>query len=867
MEDSAFDKKNAVLRCGESAVNQGTQDIAPAAVRNGRHLQYAIADNNGKLTVLTTDATAYAESGQFSSLNDWAATHVASLFPATLSAAFSVQGAISAVAYGAYTYVFWRDTSGRYWALRCSPDMRGKAAISSIVFDPVVYPDSRFVSSLAAFKLPSCTPAMANRIGMLVILVDGRGNRKMLPVMLDPDAFVENGDWPCDDATGGYWIDLTPLNLDDGYNQLAAGWINQGTLLLEGDSEPRLYMSLVVVCHGSGKAAASAKTFGLSLPEAFDVNYRIKHVGRTNVPTICSVSGLDNTSMTGGVTISTAPDGSLLLKWADTPDRHVRTSLFQPNTRGSDDADAGKPGLYSPRWATYSSDPDHAGPAMQAVTTPCSVFIPLPQTQGPTPSAVRPPDSDDARIYENCILQKHVECVFGTNTSGNPLLSTFYWGQIFSIPDYYRLTLVEDYKNCLMLSLLADTFPYPVPEKAVWGPDSPSGMINWLLCTYEYLVGDDTAVTVQSTTSGSTGTQFSASMLVAGLGAQTEDATTDGYTSILSKSDVVHTATSYSVTSKGLPLEISTGDAPTDDGQLKISAEGALFGVTPAPEIGIDRCTVQLRGASSAEPAIVWKMHPILTSPPAAIAGEFKTYCYTPGNPVTYSETAINERMNLLFNGRPGTEYRGLTEDQKRDFIINGEDFRSFYDGDYVSKVIERFGVGGFGPGGNADYIEVSFAEPSIMRGEFPSPSTFTHGGSAFVNGSFYAGAVVHEEGDMEGGILGIIEIEGIAFETSVTAMMGYEMSNSLDRTESSTDTWGIKLGEYLNPLAPGEAYTVRMYFLKPSPLWAAELKYFGFPEEDYPQRPDIDLRNSAPVRILFTVPYVSQPLAERLTR
>jgi hypothetical protein len=92
--------------------------------------------------------------------------------------------------------------------------------------------------------------------------------------------------------------------------------------------------------------------------------------------------------------------------------------------------------------------------------------------------------------------------------------------------------------------------------------------------------------------------------------------------------------------------------------------------------------------------------------------------------------------------------------------------------------------------------------------------------------------------------------------------MVGVDLNFSLMGGGGTTSTWGLSVNTYLNPPASGESYTVRMYFLKPSRLWATELEYFGVSTS---QPPAIDFVDSAPVRILFTVPYISEPLAKRL--
>jgi hypothetical protein len=110
-------------------------------------------------------------------------------------------------------------------------------------------------------------------------------------------------------------------------------------------------------------------------------------------------------------------------------------------------------------------------------------------------------------------------------------------------------------------------------------------------------------------------------------------------------------------------------------------------------------------------------------------------------------------------------------------------------------------------------------------------------------------------------GFLGITAIQVKTLQSEGFAMVGSEFSSEVVRSTTSTTDWGIKLGEYLNPLAPGEAYTVRLYLLKPSPLWSREVRAFS----TLPAGAAVD-SNSAPLRILFTVPYISDTLRDRLT-
>lgn len=233
--------------------------------------------------------------------------------------------------------------------------------------------------------------------------------------------------------------------------------------------------------------------------------------------------------------------------------------------------------------------------------------------------------------------------------------------------------------------------------------------------------------------------------------------------------------------------------------------------------------------------------------------GSYRTYCYTPGDLLTYDAAVINRRMQTLFNG--------LSAAEQQRFVIDGEDFRSFYsEGDYVSRIAARFGHHGFGPSGGRPYLEFSFSESSIGRSEFQATSSFTDGASTFVDGSWYAG--VGWEQAFSGVLSAIVvEISANLFSMSGFMVFGTEFSSRLSTREHKASSWGLRLGEFLNPLARDEAYTARMYLLRPSRLWAVEMAVFGGAS------PDVDVTTSAPVRILFTVPYVSERLRERLAR
>jgi hypothetical protein len=198
-----------------------------------------------------------------------------------------------------------------------------------------------------------------------------------------------------------------------------------------------------------------------------------------------------------------------------------------------------------------------------------------------------------------------------------------------------------------------------------------------------------------------------------------------------------------------------------------------------------------------------------------------------------------------------------------QEFRISGRHYDDFYANDtkYLDCVVEEFGLNCFGPNGDRPYLEFSFSEAGVQRSEFQSTSGFTSGAADFVDGSFYAGLGWHNEVEASAGLAGIVEVSTKATELEGFVMIGAELYSELGTTLSNSSDWGVMPGEYLNPLAPGESYTVRMYILKPSALWARELKNFS----SIPTGTVVDTANSQPVRILFTVLNISPTLAARL--
>lgn len=854
--ENAFDISNVAIPWNDQ------QSGAGAVCCSGGRVQYALPASGGLLTLLTADASKYQSSHAFSDLNVWSAKKISEQFPPSLQGRFVVQTdrLMSILAVGDYTYVFWTSHDGNCYALRTRPDMLEPAAVAVIDFSAWGNTYS-IKSNVAAFAMPSSLPVLAGKIGA-VVLAEALDTRTqavsgaMLPLLFDPADFTPNGTWAGQIPNGGHRASLGSLlandpsgrELVDDYLAVSAGWIDQGSVQGPNDSAPRPYMSLVVVCNTNSSNIKSL-SFGMDLLSAFDMLFLAAHGGILTVTKINAAHG--DSGLSYGANVGMAPDGSLSVHFRDGSD-NVRVGKLIPNSAQPGEARYQQPGLYLPVWETAPVYLASSTSRLTTHNTPCGVYLPLATTRGPSPSAVMRSDGSGAQVFDDCPTVRFIHLILSTDSNYKPRLSTSYWGAFFSIENYRIDTATEAYQEATLVSMVADSFPYPVPSREIWGPDSPSGMVNWQLCDYEYLTGDDAEVDLDYSFQLGVGLKSEA-IVTTVIGFQADAEHVAGVSALVHKSDATLKASSFSVATRGLPPAQGAPETET----LSLSPSGAFFGVTPPARMGTNVTLLQPRGGASTSFLAV-TVQPIMDGSITARSGGFRSYCYTPGQLQTYDPELIGTTMANRFSH--------LSEDDKRRFRINGVDYSSLYQADYVDQVAEKFGRKCFGPGGNLPYLEFSFSEGGIQRSEFQSTSSFTAGGGAYANYSAYIGGAWNVEVENSVGALGTYEVTIPIFNSSGYVMVGVEWATSLVASSTSTKSWGVKLGEYLTPLAPGEAYTARMYLLEPSPLWALEMKYFGFGDAD-PVAQQIDFTNSSPVRVLFTVPYVSPALQARLAR
>ena len=842
--------KQATLKGWPAGATQGGAGIATC---HKGFVQYAMPDSNKQLVILTASLDGYKATHQLSDLNNWTVTKVAEAFPKSMKNTFNIENLLSVVSLGDYNYFFWSSVmSGdmMYSVLRTKPGQSEPAELARINLSEgegeMTFGNN---SNLSCFALPDYFGDMAGKIGCVVrnwvAKPDGIVFRTFL---LDPAAFAANSPWPV--------IDLHNANStsvgspDHQIVSISAGWVNQGEGLGPDGTSPVASASLVISC---GKQAWYGDLFEAFSP-AYNRQFKQASGSQTSV-VLKPMTNIGHLNTATSPLLLPAPDGELLLQFVHETDHKVVMAAFVPPQPGQPAA-----------WVPYAVTQPTSSQRPTSQNTPCSVFIPLKSSVGPSPVALLPPTTPgqaslEKQVYPDCELQNYVQCTFTSSPAHLPQVVTAYWGCFFTVVGYDSVGYTGKAKS--LVSLIADTFPYPCPDPVVWGGGSPSGMVNWAACTYEYLAGNETAVDIDYTMRSSVGMKFESSNLVVGVGVRAEGSLAEGFSQAAARADTKRRATTFSVITKGA--------AGSDEREvLPISTAGTFFGTPPPSTIFVDAVLVLKRGQADISGTMANLLRPTIDTSSITASGHFDSYLYTPGLVQTYQEAAVNQTA--------ATWFEGLDEAGRKEFTINGTDYAYLYARDeegishYLDKVVEAFGVKEFGPDGNLPYLEFAFSEAGTQRSEFQATSAFRAGGSTFVDNEQYGGVAWGIDTDSSFGFLGIFSMKVPTAAIDGYVIAGTSLSTELSASQTASSEWGVQLSEYLNPLTTDEAYSVRMYILQPSPLWARELRHFGLgapADEAAPVNSTpgdaVDTVNSAPVRILFTVPYMSKALSDRM--
>ncbi len=827
----------------------------------GGFVRYAFADGSDNLNIATADLREFVNSATRSTIN-WTAMSVKQMFAnAAGQLKFQTASAPALIAIGDYTYLFWSDTSGPLAVMRSRVDGTQSAVATIGAAPEPPQPGTKVPFKGVKSDLSACITPDGKAIALQFVAGAPKGythNDKTLNkgATLFVTCLLTPGDFQPTDVWKGVYAAM-PLDnngsIVDNFSAVSAAWFTQGqSRKSTGNStQPTLIYYQLVACYGNHQAKSFAWTVNERCLPFYLPSGQKK--GETKPPAWIKqkpipVTGIgdDSGDAARGVFLTRDPAGAILALYgynggSSFSTGQVMAAWLQPNS-----VNKGTPGLNQPQWVQFRAMRPANGQAFAVGERPCAAFVPLPSTQGTSPCKLPPPGTNKPpQYFKNCTLQKQVMMVASASATSSSqsqaqALTRFY-GTSVAIPEYSTAT--PSNAQQIALSLIGDAFPYPIPDASVWDNSSPDGTTDWQACAYQYLVGNQSETEVQIEGGVAFGIK-GGTTVDTGVGIVSEASAAVGARAVLDSMRSKYNATSFIVSSKGVP---STAGSPGNNQVFDMSPNAALFG-RGYPTLSQDVSVFVARNNSpvyGASVPLVGMLRISGSQSPVAVGGQYNTYCYTPGNLLSYQPSAINAQMKTLFNN--------LSNTQQKRFVIGGANFASFYTGgNYLGAIDKAFGAKCFGEAGNLSYLEFSISQTGMQESEFQDTSQFTAAGGYYVNASAYVGV----------GTSGGLDVFGVGEKVGGYAMVGAELNFSLMGGGGTTSTWGLSLNTYLNPLATGESYTVRMYFLKPSRLWAAEIENFGVSTSNPPA---IDFVDSAPVRILFTVPYISSNLATRL--
>ena len=271
--------------------------------------------------------------------------------------------------------------------------------------------------------------------------------------------------------------------------------------------------------------------------------------------------GADQGDVARGVFLTRDPAGAILALYgyddgSSFSTGQVMAAWLQPNS-----VNKGTPGLNQPQWVQFRAIRPANGNAFAVGERPCAAFVPLPSTQGTSPCKLPPPGTNKPpQYFKNCTLQKQVMMVASaaatSNSQSQAEALTRFYGTSVAIPEYSTAT--PSNAQQIALSLVADAFPYPIPDTSVWDNSSPDGTTDWQACAYQYLVGNQSEVEVQIEGGVAFGIK-GGTTVDTGVGVVSEASAAVGARAVLNSLRSSYNATSFIVTSKGVP---STAGSP-----------------------------------------------------------------------------------------------------------------------------------------------------------------------------------------------------------------------------------------------------------------------------------------------------------------
>ena len=383
------------------------------------------------------------------------------------------------------------------------------------------------------------------------------------------------------------------------------------------------------------------------------------------------------------------------------------------------------------------------------------------------------------------------------------------YGQSVMVPSVSRMTPTNP--SSRLLSTLMDSFPFPNENLGSLAPSQ----FNSPIIAYTY--------GASSQTSNQVGMKETLQ-----FGIKTEvDAGVAEETEFRAGPVGEATATQTVKTTSGFTVYTTPVQDPPDSGTARIGATGEYYGASPPDIVEMATLFIDASGVipNGVDAPLFSAFRTVKDINTHRVSGQFAAYAYTPGDIDTYQASEIDARMRALYDGLSASEQANLDPGYASGYmenIVRPNAMDLGGDG-YLEFTVD-------GAGGSASEYEqidevMALVGLSIQGSEYIGESTETTVSAVFVEETF-----------------------------SEKALVGMDFSVELTAQSTQTNSWGISFSANAPQSVSGStAYTVRMYVLKPSNIWARELQYFGS-GSTVQSYDSIDFVTSQPTKIVFEV-------------
>ena len=383
------------------------------------------------------------------------------------------------------------------------------------------------------------------------------------------------------------------------------------------------------------------------------------------------------------------------------------------------------------------------------------------------------------------------------------------YGTSVMVPSVSRMTPTNP--SSRLLSTLMDSFPFPNENLGTLAPSQ----FNSPIITYTYGASSETSTRVGMKET----LQFGIKTEVdAGVAEETEFRA--GPVGEATATQTVKQTTGFSVYTT--PVE-----DPPGSGSARIAHTGEYFGASPPDIVEMATLFIDAAGVipNGVDAPLFSAFRTVKDINTHRVSGQFAAYAYTPGDVDSYQKAEIDATMRTLYSGLSASEQANLDPGYASGYMesIVYPNAIDLGGDNYLEFTVDGSG----GTSSKYDTIDevLALVGLSIQGSEYIGESTETTISAVFVEETF-----------------------------SEKALVGMDFSVELTAQSTQTNSWGISFSANAPQSVSGsKAYTVRMYVLKPSNMWARELQYFG-DSSTVQSYGSVDFVTSQPTKIVFEV-------------